>query len=67
MNKLTKIAGVLVGVALVTASAHAAVPTEITTLFTDLLDVWGDVKDFVIGVVVFFTILGVALMVKRRK
>jgi len=67
MNKLTKIAGVLVGVALVTASAHAAIPTEITTLFTDLLDVWGDVKDFVIGVVVFFTILGVALMVKRRK
>lgn len=48
------------------ATANAAVPAEIDGMMTDATTLWGDVKEFVIGVVIFFTLLAIAKRVRRK-
>lgn len=48
------------------ATTHAAVPAEIDGMLTDATTLWGDVKEFVIGVVIFFTLLAIAKRVRRK-
>ena len=48
------------------ASAHAAVPTEISDLTTDAGTVWTAVKAIVIGVVAFMVLLAFAKRVTKR-
>jgi len=60
-----KIVAIAIGASALAIQAHAAVPAEVTTLFTDLGTVWDDVKEFVIGVVAFFVIVALVKRVRR--
>jgi len=67
MNRIKYVLGLPALAAMVLAShAHAAVPTEIDGMITDATTLWGDVKEFVIGVVIFFTLLAIAKRVRRK-
>jgi len=48
-------------------SLLATVPAEVTTLMTDANTTFGDVKEFVLSVIAFFTLVGIVLWIRRRK